>query len=264
MESAFLAVIGDGPEDGDWAMAQDESLVQTLQESSGPVLVARCHGWSQPTMTLGRTQTVPPELIKQAASQRVVLARRPTGGGWLLHLPGDLSITLAVRGPLGPGDLRAAARTAALMISGGLEAAGLPALVFTGTGQPRSRAEVCFMRTDRDEVVSGETKVAGVALARFGNSALVQTAIPLVPAADRLDLFAQTWDPKRQAAAEKAQGLAPQTVWRGALAVLERRYGLPLREWTVPPAGAVRVRALVAEKSGDPRNSWLANPSPKG
>lgn len=255
MESAFLAVIGDGPEDGDWAMAQDEALVQTLQESSGPVLVARSHGWSRPTITLGRTQPVPGELIEQAEAHRVSLARRPTGGGWLLHLPGDLSITLAVRGPLGPGDLRAAARTAALMISGGLEAAGLPALVFTGTGQPRSRAEVCFMRADRDEVVSGETKVAGVALARFGNSALVQTAIPLVPAADPLILFAQTWDPKRQAAAEMAQGLSSETVWRGALDVLERRHAIPSREWTVPPEGVARAQALVAEKYRDPRYS---------
>jgi lipoate-protein ligase A len=193
-------------------MSRDEALLALVGpgREGAPAHVLRTHGWAGPTLSLGRTQSVLPSLAVEAEESGVALVRRPTGGGWLLHLPGDPAVTVVAAGPLGAGELRGTARLAARGIALALAGAGRPGVALAGAVQPASRAEVCFERADRDEVVVGETKVAGVALARIGRSALVQAALPVVAAPPgTLAAFASRWDPRRAAAAEVLRGVDP-------------------------------------------------------
>lgn len=215
-----LYILKDGPEDGPRAMARDESLVHWLAKGEEGKVIGRAHGWLKPTLSLGRAQELVPEVKENAAASGIDLVRRPTGGGWLLHLPGDLAVTLAFSGPLRTGDFRRSARIAAQAMALGLAHCGLPALVFTGLGLPVSRADICFQRADRDEVLLGSTKVAGVALARFGHSALVQCALPLAPIPAELAQFAERWDAERQAAALASQAAERDRIWSGAVEAL--------------------------------------------
>ena len=109
-DGPFLATLAGGPEDGARAMARDESLVRHLARTGTPAIVLRRHGWLRPTLSLGRGQALPEGLLEAAAALAVEVVRRPTGGGWLLHLPGDLALTTALSGPLRSGDFRRAAR----------------------------------------------------------------------------------------------------------------------------------------------------------
>jgi lipoate-protein ligase A len=231
-----LFVVHDGAEPGELSMARDEELVRRLRNGEGPPRLLRGHGWSRPVVSLGRAQEPPADLVAAAREAGVPLVRRPTGGGWLLHLPGDLSVTWAVRGPLGPGDFRQTARFVARSIAGGLERTGVAAVVFMGLAAPASRAEVCFQRTDRDEVVVDGAKVAGVALARFGRSALVQTAIPLQPAAGPLARLAEQFDPERGAAAARLARIEPAPLWRSVAAAAAALLDREPRGWSWPSA----------------------------
>jgi lipoate-protein ligase A len=246
-----LGLFFDGPEDGARAMARDEVIVELLRDPADLTHAARAHGWLHPTLSLGRGQSPPDELLNSAAELGVEVVRRPTGGGWLLHLPGDLAITVVVAGPLGSGDLRRAARLTAQAIALGMASCGKAALVFTGMRAPATRADICFARADRDEVVVGASKVAGVALARLGRSALVQSAAPLVAESRELARFAQRWDERRKEAVAGAGGVDREDLWRAtadALARLLETSGVA-RDW--PAAALKRAESLRHAKYRD-------------
>lgn len=251
-EAPFLATLAGGPEDGARAMARDESLVRHLLRAGAPSLVLRGHGWQRPTLSLGRGQTLPEGLLAEAEARAIEVVRRPTGGGWLLHLPGDLALTTALAGPLRSGDFRRAARMTSQAIALGLASCGRPAIVFAGLSHPAARAEVCFQRADRDEVVLGSTKVAGVALARFGQAALVQAALPLAAAPPELAEFAERWDGCRAAAAAESIGIDREALWRGTVDALARIVELRPRVWHWPGPALREAEDLRVRVYGDP------------
>jgi lipoate-protein ligase A len=260
----FLATLAGGPEGGARAMARDESLVRYLGRAGEPAIVLRSHGWQRPTLSLGRGQKLPEPLLAEAVLAAIDVVRRPTGGGWLLHLPGDLALTTALAGPLRSGDFRRAARMTSQSIALGLAACGRPAIVFAGLTHPASRAEVCFQRADRDEILLGPTKVAGVALARFGQCALVQAALPLVPAPPELAAFAERWDGRRGAAAAECVGIDRDTLWRGTVDALARIADVPARTWHWPGPALREAEALRLSVYGDPAARRPKEPAVSG
>jgi lipoate-protein ligase A len=265
-DAPFLATLAGGPEEGARAMARDESLARHLAHAGSPAIVLRRHGWQHPTVSLGRGQQVPDGLLDEAAALAVEVVRRPTGGGWLLHLPGDLALTTALSGPLRSGDFRRASRMTSQAIALGLAACGRPAIVFTGLSHPASRAEVCFQRADRDEVVLGSRKVAGVALARFGQAALVQVALPLVPAPPEFGEFAARWDAHRGAAAAESAGIDRDALWRGTVDALARIADLRAHAWhwpgpTLRDAEELRVSVYADPSARGPRGAAVPDRS---
>ncbi len=206
-----LVVLDAGPEPGRLAMVREAGLARRAREGAGPCWILRFHGWAEPVLSLGKTQALPEDLAESARAAGVDPVRRPTGGGWLLHLPGDLAVTLVARGPLRAGELRGTARLVGEAIAGALERLGLGARAAAASATPpgAGRADVCFQRVDREEVTAGSTKVAGVALARVGRAALVQAAIPLVAATGPLAAFEARWDPRRREAVARTAGIAP-------------------------------------------------------
>jgi hypothetical protein len=230
-------------------MARDAVLAERQRAGEGPGRLVRTHGWMRPAMTLGRTQPIAAQLPSAARSLSIELVRRPTGGGWLMHLPGDLAVSVAVAGPLPAGGLRRVARQLAQAIALGLSSLGRPAMVFDGGESATRREDVCFQRTDRDEVVVDRTKVAGVALCRAGRGALVQAAIPLVIAPDPIAAFERSWDPRRAEAVEICQGLDRALLSRR----VEQAYAAvcgaeDLRPWSWPPDWLRRADRLRAER----------------
>ena len=229
-------------------MARDAALAKGLRAGEVGAPVARIHGWSAPVITLGRSQSPDNELVEAAHRAGVDLVRRPTGGGWLLHLPGDLSVTFADPGPLGPGAFRATARRVSRAIAGGLAEQGRRAEVLTGLSRPASRAEVCFERADRDEVVLGEAKAAGVALARLGRSVLVQSALPLAEPRAELAEFAARFDPKRAMATRALAEVNPDRLGESIAAALAQSFGERVEEFAWPPTW--EIDALEREYAG--------------
>jgi len=256
--AAPFAILSGAPEEGARAMARDESLVRYLARSGRPEIVLRRHGWHHPTLTLGRGQELPPGLQEEARDAGIELVRRPTGGGWLLHLPGDLAVTLALAGPLRAGDFRRAARMTSQALALGFAAAGKPALVFTGLAHAASRAEICFQRADRDEILIGSTKVAGVALARFGLAALVQAALPLVAAPAELSAFAARWDPMRAEAAAESLEIDRELLWRGTFEALGRLAERPGVGWHWPAPALRHAEELRVTVYADPARRTAA------
>ncbi|RMG43782.1 MAG: hypothetical protein D6718_11300 [Acidobacteria bacterium] len=205
--------VHDGRETGAEAMRRDREL---LAEACGGIR-SRTHGWANPVLTLGRTQRLGAAAAGELAAAGVEAVGRPTGGGWLLHLPGDLALTLAVPGPLARGSLREAARATGALIVEALRSLGVEASLAPGAHPPR-RAEGCFSRADRDEVVAGGVKVAGVAVARCRSGLLVQAAVPLVPAPEALAAVAERWDPQRARAVERLAGIEEARLAEGIAA----------------------------------------------
>ncbi|HHN74715.1 MAG TPA: hypothetical protein ENK10_05750 [Acidobacteria bacterium] len=202
--------IESGPEAGAIAMEADRALLEASDFRPGTGWRLRVHGWAGPTLTLGRGQRPSVELSREAESCGVEVVVRPTGGGWLLHLPGDLALSAAFPGPLGRGDLRGSARAVGELIVRALAVGGLPAHLVsaaTAAASPATRAEVCFQRADREEVTIDQVKAAGVALARIRGAVLIQSAIPLIEPPAGLVSFARRWDPARAAAVEGLAGL---------------------------------------------------------
>src|SRR2546430_156130 len=83
---------------GSWHMAADEALLSWV--SRGPArLVFRTYAWDRPTLSLGRTERYP-EGWDEGALERegIAVARRPTGGGAVLHAE-EVTFALAASVP---------------------------------------------------------------------------------------------------------------------------------------------------------------------
>jgi lipoate-protein ligase A len=98
-----LRVIHDVPAAGDWNMAVDETLVESVADAGTPTL--RLYGWSPATLSLGYFQSLA-DRAQHSASAACPVARRPSGGGAILHdreltyclvLPADFPVARQVQ-----------------------------------------------------------------------------------------------------------------------------------------------------------------------
>ena len=173
-------------------MAADEALLSWA--SRGPTrLVFRTYAWNRPTLSLGRTERYP-EGWDEGALERegIAVARRPTGGGAVLHAE-EVTFALAASVP-GPWRLtpRGFSNRASEALSAALHACGLAG---SRVAEESSRAvldpaqrpdassarerTLCFARSDPGEVEAKGYKVAGLA-SRFGRAgALCHASVPL-------------------------------------------------------------------------------------
>lgn len=236
-------------------MRRDAFLVRELPGAGVSGMLLRAHGWTQPCLTLGRSQELAEQQREQLARAGVEVARRPTGGGWLLHLPGDLALTLVRSSALRAGELRGAAALLSDAIASGFAASGIRATVAPRSVSGGDRAQICFARTDREEVHVGPTKVAGVAIARVGRAAVVQAAIPLVAVTEKLAAIACRWDPLRGAAATVSGAADPLALRYAVIAQLERRTGRSSRPWFWPSEWLQRLQVVDLPAAAGPEQT---------
>ena len=76
-----------GPETGASNMDNDERLLSWVEANPGACAL-RFFGWAEPTLTIGRTQYPYISDVKG-------VVRRPTGGGLVLHKPGEMSFSFS-------------------------------------------------------------------------------------------------------------------------------------------------------------------------
>lgn len=152
-------------------MAWDHALADTVRTGVG---VVRFYGWTVPTVSLGRNQTAR-DLYDQelAASLGIEFVRRPTGGGAVLHHPGE--VTYAVVVPLRVlGGPRRTFRLISEGLLAGIRALGVAAeLAHEGAVHgPPSAERLCFGVRAPGELSVGGRKLLGSAQARLGGALL--------------------------------------------------------------------------------------------
>jgi lipoate-protein ligase A len=177
MEWRWLAPAAAEP-DPSLNMALDQAIFEAHADSlTAPTI--RVYGWYQPTVTIGRFQSV--ESVPAYWSGLPVL-RRPTGGRAVRH-GDDLTISIAVREAL-VSDRRTRGGVLSmysLLLEGalaGLRACGLS--LCSGSNAPRRPASAdCFASAARCDVKDQKTgrKILGSALLRARNTVLLQMSL---------------------------------------------------------------------------------------
>ncbi len=158
-----LRVIHDGVAAGDWNMAVDEALAQSV--SAGGMATLRFYGWRPATLSLGYFQDLG-DRAKHAASARCPVVRRPSGGGAIVH-DRELTYSLVL-----PTDFPAARQTQQLYLT---IHETLKAVLagFGVTVELRATAQIgtatqflCFQRHAHGDVLCQSHKICGSAQRR--------------------------------------------------------------------------------------------------
>jgi len=167
-------------------MALDEALARRLPPGSA---VLRLYRWSRPTVSFGRNEPVRAVALKgvsqgPAASGKLDVVRRPTGGRAVLH---DDELTYAVVAPVRTfGGVREAYRRINVALAEALGALGAEVRVVASGSEEGAGGEVrpldagpCFQAPSTGEVVAGMRKLVGSAQARVGHALLQHGSIIL-------------------------------------------------------------------------------------
>jgi lipoate-protein ligase A len=163
-----------GARAGDWNMALDRVLLDAVT-ADAPVL--RFYSWSAPTLSFGRMQRVPAELLRRCAELGVMAVRRPTGGKAILHRH---EVTFSIIAPsAGLGSVIESYRTFARAIAAGLRTLGAEAQLCEAQGAPHRRELLCFAAPAQCDLEVGGMKLLGSAQARRGGALLQQNSLPL-------------------------------------------------------------------------------------
>jgi lipoate-protein ligase A len=180
-ESAWR-LLQDGPGDGPWNMAVDETIARAVGDDLAPATL-RFYAWSAPTVSLGYLQRAPGG-VDLAACRRsgIGLVRRITGGRAVLHAD-ELTYSVAVplQGPWRSLSVAEAfARIAGGLIAGlkhlGVTAALGASRVLTGDGREN---DACFLLRRMPAILVDGRKLVGSAQRRWDRSLLQQGSILL-------------------------------------------------------------------------------------
>lgn len=186
----------DPPRSGEDNMALDQEMLERAEREQ--VTYLRLYRWSEPTLSLGHFQQ-PEQRGEHAASSRIAMVRRASGGGAIVH---DCEWTYAIAMPQ-PKLLVGASQEMYDLIHDRLtellRSLGWPAFKWNrscsthsaegtnsvplketagekkGTKQPF----LCFDRRSCGDIVIGEHKVVGSAQRRLGSSVLQHGSILL-------------------------------------------------------------------------------------
>jgi lipoate-protein ligase A len=238
-------LIIDEPARGSWNMAVDEALFQSTA-ACGPALL-RLYRWSEPTLSIGYFQRVT-QRSEHAASLRLPLVRRSTGGGAIIH---DRELTYSLVLPWSE-DRPAEARQLVLIVHESL----VRFLVPLGIEIQRcvsARAEsqdgerfLCFQRQAVNDLLLGQHKVVGSAQRRHRDALLQHGSIllarsPSAPELRGIEDVARVTDVAAKIVRHWPEQLAQELDWsfvadsvseterRLAQDIEQQRYGT--REW---------------------------------
>lgn len=173
-------------------MALDYDLLQNLSSTSNPLL--HLYDWEQDSATFGYFLT-PEHFLRPDATNKLQLARRPTGGGLLLHTT-DLAFSILIpahhpKFSLNTMDNYAYINT--LVADAIQKFSGQKTSLLSTDPSPQSPIcqHFCMAKPTQHDVMIGERKVAGGAQRRTKNGFLHQGTISLAcPSLDFLhDIF---------------------------------------------------------------------------
>lgn len=243
-----------GDLDGAEQMALDAGLMDRARETGEAVL--RVYGWSRPTLSFGRHESVRGRFVAEALERNNVGAvRRPTGGRVLLH---DREVTYSVTAAA-PGDepLRESYRRINAILLTAIAHIGVTVAEAPRSERPRRPGgAACFAEPSEGELVVGGRKLVGSAQLR-DRGALLQhgsilidddqprlamlAAVPLTPAVPaatlhgclgRVPSYAEVRDALGTALVQKEGEHAPLDADEAAAFAAPHRSRFTSAEWT--------------------------------
>jgi lipoyl(octanoyl) transferase len=165
-------------QDATMNMAIDESiLIHHLQGEVPPTL--RVFRWSQPSISLGRFQSIEREIVSEHCLERgVALVRRPTGGRAVYHRD-EFTYSIVISKRFGvPSGIIAAYAYLAQGLLAALTCLGVQAELSDGRVSKNPSA-ACFASSTQADLTSGGFKLIGSAQVWKGDTLLQQGSLPL-------------------------------------------------------------------------------------
>src|SRR5207253_1243397 len=159
-------------------MAIDESvLTHHLNGEVPPTL--RVFRWSQPSISLGRFQSIEREIVSERCQQLgIALVRRPTGGRAVYHHDEfTYSIIIGKRHGVPAGVVAAYAYLAQGLIAA-LQSLGVPT-VLSDERVSKHPSAACFASSTQADLTSGGFKLVGSAQVWKDDALLQQGSLPL-------------------------------------------------------------------------------------
>jgi lipoate-protein ligase A len=153
-------------------MERDLELFEALRR--GKITGAlRIYNWAEPALTCGFHQK---HFTVHDASLDIPVIQRPTGGGAVLHYDDiTFSICSKATGALA-GSIPACSEIISRVFKGAFHGCGIETEIKGGN---HAFSSICFARPAPAELVIGENKIMGLALAKKGGFFLMQGVIPL-------------------------------------------------------------------------------------
>src|SRR5271170_4312967 len=152
-----------GKLDGAEQMSLDAGLMERARETGEAVL--RVYGWSRPTLSFGRHESVRGRFIPERLEQEEVDAvRRPTGGRVLLH---DREVTYSVTAPAREDErLKESYRRINGILMDALARLGVRVAEAPAAQPRRPGGAACFAEPSAGELVVNGRKLVGSAQVR--------------------------------------------------------------------------------------------------
>src|SRR6266487_3116439 len=240
-------------------MAIDESiLAHHLKGEVPPTL--RVFRWSQPSISLGRFQSIEREIVSEMCQERgVALVRRPTGGRAVYHRDEfTYSIVTGKRYGVPPGVVAAYAFLAQGLLAA-LACLGVQAEL-SDERVSKHPSAACFASSTQADLTSGGFKLIGSAQVWKDDALLQQGSLPLDDRA--AEFFALLRYPNEGARAEALalyqekttplHTFAPDASWEDVAAAFRSGFSTALRAEFAPGELSAseweRARQLVEEK----------------
>jgi lipoate-protein ligase A len=133
----------------------------------------RIYNWSEPALTIGFHQK---SFVFFDETLSIPIVKRPTGGGAVLHFDDiTFSISAPARGALS-GTILETSRNVTALFQESLKGCGLNTHI---QDMGHQYSPICFARPSPVELMIGENKLMGIALAKKGGFILIQGVIPL-------------------------------------------------------------------------------------
>ncbi len=171
-----LRVIYDPPAAGDWNMAVDEALAESVGQGGSATL--RFYGWTPATLSIGYFQSVV-DRAQHPASASCPLVRRASGGGAILH---DRELTYALVLPADLSAMRGAAalyRTVHSVLRDVLATFGIQVQLRETSDDRFEQRFLCFQRRAEGDVMCKAVKVGGSAQRRHARAVVQHGSVLL-------------------------------------------------------------------------------------
>jgi lipoate-protein ligase A len=268
MEPANWRLILTEPAHGDWNMAVDEAILESV--GSRVVLpTLRLYSWRPPCLSLGYAQAFADVDCVATGERGWEIVRRPTGGRAILHTDElTYSVIAPLDEPLVKGSIKESYQRISQALLGALQRIGLPARAdkeYPPQIGDTKNAPVCFEIPSNYEITVAGKKLVGSAQARRFAGVLQHGSLPLYGDLTRItqalkfpDENSRTLAAQRllQRASTVEIILGKIVLWETAAAAFENAFhdclNLSLVACELTQNELQRANDLVTEKYGNP------------
>jgi lipoate-protein ligase A len=249
-----------GPGHPHYNMALDEALLEAHRPGE---LTLRLYAWKPWALSLGYFQPAAQADPGFLASAGLVLTRRATGGGAIVHAD-ELTYSLVADAPRGPGSSRSLYALMNGAIARALRRFGVEAAERGAGSKAEGTAFLCFERhADFDLAVRGR-KISGSAQRRLGGALLQHGSVllgpPPVPPAEKAS--SPPGGPEKEpdasftwASAETGRAVSYGQAAGALLEEAAGSFGGPFEGAPIDPGTALRARELERDKYGS--EAWI-------